>query len=686
VVLHQEDSKSKADNYLLLCTLTRKMDNTLIAKNYAWLAYELSEKLNYNDGTLSALYELARNYRLLEQFDSARHYTDAHIAAARKSKNTNHYSKGVYQKGILSLLHGETDTAIVYYRYALSGFTELNKTSYLFAAYNELGSVFQEIARYDSALVYFHKAMDLGEKNDFNGLSEVYCNIGKIHYTKVVAGKSTDSIQEYNLARGYLNKSLSYIHNHPSNHSKTEAIVYSNLGNISNAENQLDSALMYYALAESIYTELDIETGIYNSYINKGVVYRKQMKYDESEKFFLSAMTFYDDNKLTHGKIVARTNLATVKKMKKEFNEAISIYEECLLLTYESNDRKSRMNTYIQLSEIYKIKQNYENAYRYLGLYLQLKDSIYSIEKDKTIIELQEKYNIKETEAKYLTEKKANLEHELTLKRRTTYLLIAVGIVILLGILIIYHRNVHNKNKIIADQRIKQLEEEKKLLAARSIVVGQEQERKRIAKELHDGLGVLLSTAKMQFTTIKDKSPENSPLIEKAKNLLEQAAGDVRKISHNMMPGLLTRFGFYEAVEDLFEKLDDTPGLSAKAVISGNQDRLPENTEIMLYRIVQEMANNTLKHAGATEAMIDIVKLPNQLSIDYSDNGKGFDVDTIIAKQSIGLNSILSRVNFLSGNMDLQSNPGEGVNYHITIPIGSGEGYINNSKFQNKLL
>ncbi|MCD4730455.1 MAG: sensor histidine kinase, partial [Bacteroidales bacterium] len=232
-----------------------------------------------------------------------------------------------------------------------------------------------------------------------------------------------------------------------------------------------------------------------------------------------------------------------------------------------------------------------------------------------------------------------------------------------------FYRNKSRKDKIIADQKIKQLEEEKKLLAARFLVEGQEEERKRIAKELHDGLGVLLSTARMQFTTIKDKSPENKQLIDKATKLLEQATGDVRKISHNMMPGLLTRFGLYEAAEGLIEQLDETAGLSATCEIIGDTKRLSENTEIMLYRIIQEMVNNTIKHADATRISLKMDILPELLKINYSDDGKGFNLEEKLKSKSIGLTSIQSRANFLSGKLDIESAYNKGAQFTLSVPI-----------------
>ena len=215
----------------------------------------------------------------------------------------------------------------------------------------------------------------------------------------------------------------------------------------------------------------------------------------------------------------------------------------------------------------------------------------------------------------------------------------------------------------------KHLEEEKKVLAAMSLIEGQENERKRVAKELHDGLGVLLSAAKIQVSAIKHENPDNKSLIYKATGLLEQAIGDVRKISHNMMPGLLTKFGMFEAVGDLIDKINEAEELSASCRVSGPKDRLPENTEIMIYRIIQEMINNTLKHARATTIIIDIQVLPNLLDVSYSDDGIGFDIDVKVTQKSIGLQSILSRLNFLDGKLNFESKKGESAVFHMKIPI-----------------
>ncbi len=226
--------------------------------------------------------------------------------------------------------------------------------------------------------------------------------------------------------------------------------------------------------------------------------------------------------------------------------------------------------------------------------------------------------------------------------------------------------------KAMGLEKIQRLEEEKKLMTAKMLLEGQEEERKRIARELHDGLGVLLSATKMQFTTIKNISPENGHIIDRATQLLEQATGDVRKISHNMMPGLLTKLGLYEAVEDLFENLNDADNIHAAFEITGEDIRLPENNEIMLYRVIQEMVNNTLKHAEASEIKLIINVIPDRMDLIYFDNGKGFDMVQVFRNDAdtLGLKSIRSRIGFLNGKIDIDSRPGRGTRFAIEIPVG----------------
>lgn len=365
-------------------------------------------------------------------------------------------------------------------------------------------------------------------------------------------------------------------------------------------------------------------------------------------------------------------NKASIHSILGEYNTAFILFDTCILLTFEAGDKSRRKEMYENMYDTYFEMGNYKNAIKYQAKYHELKDSIINLEKTEVIADLSLRYEKKKDQARILALENENLEKDIILikhtKQRNGYLFTGSAIISFIIFSFIYYQNKSRKDKIIADQKINQLEEEKKLLAARFLVEGQGEERKRIAKELHDGLGVLLSTAKMQFSSIKDKSSENKPLIEKATKLLEQAVGDVRKISHNMMPGLLARFGLYEAAENLFEELDDIDGLNSSIHITGDTARLPENTEIMLYQIIQEMVNNTMKHAKAKNISLTMNIISDQLIIKYSDDGKGIDVKEKFDVKSLGLAGVRSRVNFLNGKLNIKSSDVKGTTFLIKIP------------------
>jgi len=213
------------------------------------------------------------------------------------------------------------------------------------------------------------------------------------------------------------------------------------------------------------------------------------------------------------------------------------------------------------------------------------------------------------------------------------------------------------------------LEKDKKLISVQFLMEGQEEERKRIAKELHDGIGVLLSTAKMQFTSIDGVSPSSLPKINNATKLLEMASSEVRKITHNMMPGLLSKYGFFEAVDDLVDQINDAGTIKATMNIVGDDQRFSENKEFMLYRIAQEMINNSIKHAKASKIKIHVELSDNKLKLKYSDDGIGFVASEKINQKSIGLTSLNSRANYLGGDLKLNTAPGKGTKYELTVSI-----------------
>jgi signal transduction histidine kinase len=320
---------------------------------------------------------------------------------------------------------------------------------------------------------------------------------------------------------------------------------------------------------------------------------------------------------------------------------------------------------------LYEQTGEYKKAFEYQTAFLLLKDTLLDIEKTRIVSELNIKYEKEQDQAQILALEKENLQKDLNLKEKTlqrnAFLYSGITVLAFATFVFLYINQKRRKDKIIARQKILQLEEEKMLLAAKSLVEGQEEERKRIANELHDGLGVLLSATKMQFSAIRDTNPENISLIKKATQLLEQATGDVRIISHNMMPGLLTRFGLYDAVRDLFDKINDEGVLEATCYIQENLERFPENQEIMLYRIIQEMVNNSLKHAQASNIRLEIILSGDKLEIIFSDNGKGFNVEEMMDSKSLGLKSIRSRVDFLNGKLQIVSNPGQGTRYIIHV-------------------
>ena len=213
------------------------------------------------------------------------------------------------------------------------------------------------------------------------------------------------------------------------------------------------------------------------------------------------------------------------------------------------------------------------------------------------------------------------------------------------------------KETEIKEEEVKLLKRMQQVISLQSMVDGQETERTRIAKDLHDGLGGLFSTVKMYFSTLKHEQEtlQENILFSKSYELIDTASEEIRRIAHNMMPEVLMKLGLVPALQDMCNNISAGKLIRVKLQSYGIDDRMNASTEIMLYRIIQELLTNIIKHAKATEAIVQFNKDENRLTVTVEDNGLGFNVLEGDNKKHAGLETIRSRVTYLNGTISIDS-------------------------------
>lgn len=218
-----------------------------------------------------------------------------------------------------------------------------------------------------------------------------------------------------------------------------------------------------------------------------------------------------------------------------------------------------------------------------------------------------------------------------------------------------------------------QMEHQKRISAERIINIvihTEERERMRFSKDIHDGLGPLLSSAKMSVSALAgtELSKEQKEIIDNTNLVIDEAVKSLKHISNNISPHILNNFGLERAIENFIKKFESISDLKINFKSNMKNVRLKNNIEVILYRIVCEMINNTIKHSRASEANVSLILNGGVLTLDYSDNGCGFIVENALENSSgMGLSNIISRVESIKGEVKIDSNLGQGTRFVIKI-------------------
>ena len=616
----------------------------------------LATKQNADTNSVKAFADILRYFFNRGQYDSAHKYSLLSLPVAKKVNDKKLLAKALYNAGMICTNLTIYDSAKLYLAEANIAAAAMRDTVLQINIYNAYALMNNYQSDFDAAVEYQMKAAQLIESSQNpdikNLLPQTYGNIGH----NLIAEKQIEKGIEYE-------KKALLIKNYPNEERYTVLLhldiadAYIQLNDNTKAKLYLDSAILSNkALHNMQLTALVLNT--------EGVYYNAVKNWPAAIASYLAAYKVADSVKNEYLQSEAGNNVAKMYLKIGKLKEAENYAAESNNIARRLNNYTVAASTYNTLKESAAKMGNFEKAFQFAELNKLYADSASNDETKKSILNLEAKYQNQKKEKDIAGLTIANKEKELTVAKRNQLITIGgISAAALLLTLSLFYRNSKQKQlltakeNILQQEQIKFLERQQQVVSLQSMVNGQETERSRIAKDLHDGLGGLFSTVKMYFSTLQHEQEnlKSNALFSKSYELIDTASEEVRRIAHNMMPEVLMKLGLVPALQDMCSNISAGKLLQAKLQSYGMEKRMNASTEIMLYRIVQELLNNIIKHAQASEAIIQFNRDTDRLTVTVEDNGRGFNLQETDDKKHAGLDTIKSRVSYLNGNISIDS-------------------------------
>ena len=407
---------------------------------------------------------------------------------------------------------------------------------------------------------------------------------------------------------------------------------------------------------------------------NLGGFYCLNPKFKDSALFYYQkALLISQKNNDTYLTCANLMNQADVFKSKKQYAKAIELLSQAqnIPIKIYAKNMKSRIHMYLALN--YEALGDYHKAYDEMTEFQKTNNDELFDKQNKQITYLQDRYEFKEKQLENLN---------LRVKNKNNLLLIylIIGLLIIVSIFGYLRINFLHKKKKIAEQE-KQIEAQKlanvlkehELKEIDKLIEGQEKERIKIANDLHDNLGSLMATLKLNFQNLKRNShttqEEEDQLFDKTDALLDEAYQKIRGIAHSKNAGVIANEGLLTAIMNMAKKATVPGRLNVEVVPFGLDERLENTIELNIFRMIQEILANAIKHANATEISINLTQHHDSLNIIIEDNGKGFTPKNIDKKEGMGLPNIEKKVEHMGGTFTIDSTQGKGTSIIIDIPL-----------------
>lgn len=640
------DSTLKIENNIpsagdVFCKLAKQCIVNDPSKAIEYARKGLKQYLRNNDRAKSAnaFYLIATGYKDLGNYDSSLTYYEKAYTIRTELKDTPlKIAETKNGMAIIYSMQGNLEAALTAFMQVQKLFEDSGDSLSMAKGYNNIANIYYSYSVPDKALYFYKKALDIKQRLAANSEST---NTTRINMSVIYTEQ-----KQFEPAKKNLITALEYA-------SKTDnqadmALVYTKLGFLYNEMNEPAKSLPYSFKALSINQQLEDEFATIECYFEIGRAYSK---------------------------------LGNIQN-------AITNYKKGLEYARRTNTIARASELCELLAQAYAQTGDNTNAYKYLNEHLQYYKTIQNQNSAAVINELQQKFEVKEKEKKIEELKIIKSSQELALykkKVQLNYTLGIFGIIIFIFLLFYYRYSEKQKRlrrekemlldmermKTAAEKRIIQENQQKELLKV--VINAQEEERRKIAVDIHDGLGQMLSGIKLNLhLALSDKkvSRETKEILQNIQELSNDSITESKNIASNLLPYNISGFGLVTAIKNLCYKSNQLKISNVNFYSSDVPRKLPPELEINTYRITQELINNALKHSKAEEIFVQLFYRDNKLVLQVEDNGIGFDHAAAAAqKSSMGLKNISSRILLLSGHLEIDSVPDKGTTIVVEFPL-----------------
>ncbi len=606
-------------------------------------------------------------YSLKAQYDSAHAYFNSARSIRSRLNNLKGVASTYNNEGAVYQKQGDFRSASSAFKKALKLYESENERGGEAMVLNQLGGLYAQLGSSDSAIIHLEKALAIREEeNNPAKLSRSLLNLGNLHF----------DFQDYTNALRYARRSLTVLENDTSNTSHLSKI-YNLLGNVYYAMDEPMKARSFYKRSVDLKESAGFRHGSALTYGNLGSIAVAQGDFEIALDYYAKSHSILEEIGDSNG--LARTALlmGDAHILLGDFDAAETALNQSYGLAKAQQDLPLQLQVTESLSRLSLRLDRFREAAVYQREHTELQDALYSSFQQAQQLErenLEQKLAIKRMEAE--EEKRTN---QAARSRLTGIALLGLSALLIAIIFLLIRSNRQARRIIEADRLQKEAEDkvdnllkEQELQAMNAMMEGQEEERKRIAMDLHDKLGSTLSMIKLYFNSVNEQlanlQGQVNEQYSKASQLLDEACDEVRKISHNMLSGVLVQFGLVTATRKIAESITDSKQLEVSVIAVNMDSRLSGTMELILYRIIQELMGNILKHAQAKEAIVQFNRFNGSLNIMVEDDGIGFNPEEV--KRGVGLSSIEQRVKNLGGQFSIDSGKGNGTTISIDISVG----------------